>query len=114
MVTSDIEIINEIFIKKFGLFSARRVNIFFLKIFKILFRIFFLLKLGPTQFSDNQSDLDIFRASKEVWKRMRTLISPTFSNPKLKELFPLMSICSNRLIQVIESGLDKELNVSKY
>ena len=70
---------------------------------------------------------------------MRTIINPTFSPYKLKEvcyilnklswivkiitnnnlkkyfkLVPLMKLCSDRLLNVIQENLDKELNITEY
>ena len=95
LVTTDLEIINEVFVKKyFTNFSAR--------------------KMPPVQSSDTSPQLNLVLSTKNRWKRMRNIINPTFSPSKLKELVPLLKVCSDRLIVVIEQNLDKEINITEY
>ena len=92
LVTTDLDIIQEAFIKKFSHFSAR--------------------KLGPFQASDQQPEQDLFGSSKDRWKRMRTLMNPTFTTSKIKILLPLMQKCSNRLLEEIAKSTDREININ--
>lgn len=94
IVTSDLEIIQEVFIKQFGNFVAR--------------------KIYPFQFSDDSPNMDIFLSSNKRWKRMRNIINPTFSPIKIKQLLPIMSKCSTRFIDVLEENTEKELIISDY
>jgi hypothetical protein len=66
-VTSDLEIIQEIFIKQYANFSAR--------------------KRAPLAFDDDHPSLGLFSATRSRWKRMRVIMNPTFSTAKLREVF---------------------------
>lgn len=93
IVTSDLELINEVFIKQYSSFMAR--------------------KIYPWQFSDNSSKMDLFLSSNKRWKRMRNIINPTFSPSKLKELIPIMAKCTQRFIDILGQNLDKEIIISE-
>jgi cytochrome P450 len=67
----------------------------------------------PMQNSDEDRDTDLFASAKDRWKRMRTLMNPTFTTSKLKILLPLMQKCSTRLLDEIEANTGIELNISK-
>nr|XP_020042948.1 cytochrome P450 3A25-like [Castor canadensis] len=43
----------------------------------------------------------------EVWKRMRTLLSPTFTGGKLKEMFPIIEQYGNTLVKNLRREADK-------
>nr|QUF59378.1 cytochrome p450 CYP3045C1 [Brachionus angularis] len=94
LVTSDLEIIQEIFVKQYANFSARKKS-----------------NLGR---SADDPAIDLFESTKLRWKKMRTLMNPTFSSAKLRELGPLLILCSDRLISVLENETEKELNISEY
>jgi len=84
--------IQEIFIKQFANFTGR--------------------KHVPAQYNDNNEQVNVGTANKSVWKRHRTILNPTFSSSKLKELFPLMKICSDRFIKRLDENVNKEFNIS--
>jgi cytochrome P450 len=93
IVTSDLEILEQVFIKQFSHFAAR--------------------KYAPHQYSDNSSP-DLLLSSKETWRRLRSIISPTFSQAKMRELFPLMQMCSDRFLNLIEANGEQEINIAEY
>nr|ATW72301.1 cytochrome p450 CYP3045B3 [Brachionus calyciflorus] len=94
IVTSDIDFINEVFIKQYSNFMAR--------------------KIYPWQFSDNSPKMDLFLSSNKRWKRMRNIINPTFSPSKLKELIPIMNKCTQRFLDILDKNLDEELIISDF
>nr|UOU03275.1 cytochrome P450 3045B1 [Brachionus rubens] len=94
MVTSDIDLINEVFIKQYSNFMAR--------------------KIYPWQFSDNSPKMDLFLSSNKRWKRMRNIINPTFTPTKLKELMPIMTKCTERFLTILDNNLDKEIVISDF
>nr|QVK45581.1 cytochrome P450 [Brachionus paranguensis] len=94
IVTSDLDFINEVFIKQYSNFMAR--------------------KIYPWQFSDNSPKMDLFLSSNKRWKRMRNIINPTFSPAKLKELIPVMAKCTQRFIHILDKNLDKEIIISDF
>ena len=52
-------------------------------------------------------------ASSTNWKRQRAIMNPTFSQSKLKEILPLMKMCSDRFIHTIDQNVGQEVNVTK-
>jgi len=93
IVTSDLEILEQVFIKQFSNFAAR--------------------KYAPHQYSDN-SVPDLLLSSKETWRRLRSIISPTFSQAKMRELFPLLQMCSDGFLRLVEENCEEEMNVAEY
>jgi hypothetical protein len=48
------------------------------------------------------------------WKRLRSIMNPTFSPAKLKDLMPALRICSDRLVNLIEKNIDNEIDFSDH
>ncbi|CAF0750430.1 unnamed protein product [Brachionus calyciflorus] len=95
LVTSDLDIIQEVFIKQSTNFSAR--------------------KKGPLSRKDNDPNSDLFQSTKSRWKRMRMIMNPTFSSSKLRELGPILVNCADRLIDVLnQDGETSEVNIAQY
>ena len=92
LVTSDTELIKEIFITRSSNFAAR--------------------KFVPAQYKDNDWDTNVGSASQLRWKRLRTILNPTFSPQKLKEILPLMKICTDRFLAKVEENLDKKIVIA--
>ncbi|KAJ7401958.1 Cytochrome P450 3A12 [Pitangus sulphuratus] len=51
-------------------------------------------------------------AEDEQWKRLRTVLSPTFTSGKLKEMFPIMKHYGEVLVKNIEKQLEKDNSLS--
>nr|QVK45585.1 cytochrome P450 [Brachionus paranguensis] len=94
IVTSDLEFIQEVFIKQSTNFSARKKS--------------YLIR------KENDPYIDLFESTKGRWKRMRMIMNPTFSSAKLRELGPILVNCADRLIDVLNKEGDAEINVSEY
>ncbi|XP_063772979.1 cytochrome P450 3A9-like [Pseudophryne corroboree] len=47
-------------------------------------------------------------AEDEQWKRIRTVLSPTFTSGKLKEMFQIMKDYSNKLVRNVQVYVDKD------
>lgn len=94
LVTSDLDIVQEVFIKQFNNFSAR--------------------KKTPLQTADDSPIKSLLQATKGRWKRMRLIMNPTFSGAKLKEMGPLIVTCTDRLINQLNENSDIEINISSY
>ncbi|NXY41272.1 CP3AO protein, partial [Ceuthmochares aereus] len=47
-------------------------------------------------------DSSLFMAEDEKWRRIRTVLSPTFTSGKLKEMFPIINHYGERLVKTIE------------
>ncbi|RNA38412.1 cytochrome P450 3A29-like [Brachionus plicatilis] len=94
IVTSDLEFIQEVFIKQSTNFSAR--------------------KKANLNRKENDPSSNLFTSTKSRWKRMRMIMNPTFSSAKLRELGPILVNCADRLIDVLNKEGDAEINVSEY
>lgn len=64
--------------------------------------------------AENDSSHSLFTSSKSNWKRMRTIMNPTFSSAKLRELGPLLITCTERLVDVLEKENNKEVDITRY
>uniref|UniRef100_A0A8C3X658 unspecific monooxygenase n=1 Tax=Catagonus wagneri TaxID=51154 RepID=A0A8C3X658_9CETA len=64
---------------------------------------------GPEGIMKNSISL----AKDEKWKRVRTLLSPTFTSGKLKEMFPIIAQYGDVLVRNLrkEAGKDKSINM---
>ncbi|NXM36934.1 CP3A9 protein, partial [Oxyruncus cristatus] len=51
-------------------------------------------------------------AEDEQWKRLRTVLSPTFTSGKLKEMFPIIKHYGEVLVKNIEKQLEKDNSLS--
>nr|ATW72304.1 cytochrome p450 CYP3045C13 [Brachionus calyciflorus] len=94
IVTSDLELIQEVFIKQSTNFSARKKSYLTRK--------------------DNGPDASLFLSTRSRWKRQRTIMNPTFSSAKLRELGPILVSCADRLIDILDKDNKIELNISEY
>uniref|UniRef100_A0A8C5QDU9 Cytochrome P450 n=1 Tax=Leptobrachium leishanense TaxID=445787 RepID=A0A8C5QDU9_9ANUR len=47
-------------------------------------------------------------AEDEQWKRIRTVLSPTFTSGRLKEMFPIMTDFTNSLVRNVQVYVDKK------
>ena len=72
-VVSDIDFLQEIFIKQFSSFHSRRTNFFY--------------NIRKT------NGANLFTAHANQWRRQRHVINPTFTTLKLKTMTPLMNKC---------------------
>nr|UOU03272.1 cytochrome P450 3045C2 [Brachionus rubens] len=93
MVTSDLDVIQEVFVKQTANFGARK-------------------KIYVSR-GEDAPDHALFTASRDRWKTMRGIMNPTFSSAKLRELGPLLVKCSDRLNQAFEHEQDFEVNVTE-
>ncbi|CAF1610935.1 unnamed protein product [Didymodactylos carnosus] len=95
-VVSDVNFLQEIFIKQFKNFNGRK------------------LTLTPIHPTSPHASLLIAVGNK--WKRQRHVINPTFTAAKLKQMSPLINDCvnafMNQLPQYCES--EEEFNIYKY
>ena len=56
----------------------------------------------------------VLTASRLKWKRMRNIMNPTFSSSKLRELGPLVIMCTDRLVFKLNENIDTEIEISQY
>ena len=91
LVTSDLDMIQQIFVKQYANFAARKKN--------------FISR------SEDNEKIGLFSASKLRWKRMRNIMNPTFSTSKLREVSPAIKKCVDRMVKALDSEKDKKTNV---
>jgi cytochrome P450 len=81
-VVSDVDFLQEVFIKQFSIFHSRRNN--------VLVRM--IKSKGASLFSSHANQ----------WRRQRHVINPTFSTAKLKLMTPLMNKCILSMMDKID------------
>ncbi|XP_013415692.1 cytochrome P450 3A29 [Lingula anatina] len=83
LVTSDLEILKQVFIKQFSNFHGRK-----------------LFPLQPHPDTGRECHMLLTRGDR--WKRLRTIINPTFSASKMKQMCPLVNKCVDVFMEKIE------------
>lgn len=83
LVTSDPDILRDVYVKKFSHFFGRR-----------------LFPVQPEPDTGADKEVHILFSRGHRWKRLRTTISPTFSNIKMKQMFPLVKVCVDHTVDV--------------
>nr|UOU03266.1 cytochrome P450 3045C6-2 [Brachionus rubens] len=94
LVTSDLDIIQQVFIKQTSNFNARKRPILDKK--------------------EDDPGTHLVQSTNGRWKRMRMIINPTFSSSKLRELSPLLVTCTERLIDCLDKEKETEINITQY
>uniref|UniRef100_A0A914WLT5 Cytochrome P450 n=1 Tax=Plectus sambesii TaxID=2011161 RepID=A0A914WLT5_9BILA len=84
IVTSDLDMLHDVFVKKFDYFHGRRD---------------FPLAGNP----DKEKTVNVFNARGLRWKRLRTIGNPTFSVANLKKLMPTVDEHINDLIEKLDA-----------
>ncbi|CAF1071542.1 unnamed protein product, partial [Didymodactylos carnosus] len=94
-VVSDVELLQEIFIKQFSNFNTHHKTQLLIKTRK------------------NQHD-DLIASSGQQWKRQRTILNPVFSQAKLKQMAPLVDNCIAELMTKLSSSENNVFNIYPY
>lgn len=90
-VASDVEFLQEVYIKQFTSFNARRVP--------------FIMKQNLGQKSH------LLAAHGATWRRQRHVINPTFSTAKLKLMTPLVNNCIENFMKKLKENKKEEFNI---
>jgi cytochrome P450 len=90
-VVSDVDFLEEVYIKQFSIFHSRQNNI--------------LTRLTKTDATS------LFTAYGNQWRRHRHVINPTFSTAKLKMMTPLINKCIMSVMNKIDENYGKEFNI---
>ncbi|GMR45013.1 hypothetical protein PMAYCL1PPCAC_15208, partial [Pristionchus mayeri] len=97
LVISDIQLLNEVFVKQFDTYYARR---------------------EPALASDPDSDprMNLFGSRGSRWKRLRTLASPSFSTNSLKKIMPIVEDSAIKLVDLMgtKHGGGEAFDASRY
>ncbi|GMS92094.1 hypothetical protein PENTCL1PPCAC_14269, partial [Pristionchus entomophagus] len=97
LVISDMEMINEVFVKQFDAFHARRPP--------------------PLSHDTNNSPrVHLFESQGSRWKRLRALSSPSFSIDTLKKISPIVEDSAIKMVDLMEQkhGDGKSFNVHPF
>nr|CDJ82292.1 Cytochrome P450 domain containing protein [Haemonchus contortus] len=89
IVISDVDMIRELFIKKFDYFYGRKNNV-----------------IGGDV--ENDSRVHVFEAQGVRWKRLRAISSPAFSSGSLKKIRPTVESSVLALMEFFEKKADKK------
>jgi cytochrome P450 len=90
-VVSDVDFLQEVFIKQFSIFHSRRANVLSL-----------MLKSNAPS---------LFSAHADEWRRQRHVINPTFTTAKLKMMTPLMNKCIKSMMKKLDENNQNEFNI---
>uniref|UniRef100_A0A914UMH9 Cytochrome P450 n=1 Tax=Plectus sambesii TaxID=2011161 RepID=A0A914UMH9_9BILA len=93
IVTSDLDIIHDVFVRKFENFHAHKIFV-----------------STPTD-PDKDPRVDVFHARGLRWKRLRTITNPTFSASKLKAMEPTIQDSIRALMHQFEQKVDEPFDV---
>ena len=95
LITSDLEMIQEVFIKQFNAFPSRK-----------------RFPLTEPENSEYKNLLETNLPGR--WKRMRLLMNPTFSSAKIRDMDPLIIKCTDRLIEQFENKSEEEVYINMF
>nr|KAG5712364.1 hypothetical protein BaRGS_023943 [Batillaria attramentaria] len=88
LVVNDLDILKEVLVKDFSNFADRHFNVGTMR--------------PPT------IDCGLFFANGTAWKRIRTLMTPTFSASKLKNMCRFIDRCSRVLVESLQTKAEKD------
>ncbi|CAF3742336.1 unnamed protein product [Rotaria sp. Silwood1] len=90
-VVSDVDFLEEVFIKQFSNFDRRKPVIFSLP---------------------GDERVHLVNANGSRWRRQRHVVNPTFSKAKLKQMLPLFDECTKEFIRTLEPYADTNAPVN--
>ncbi|CAF1333431.1 unnamed protein product [Didymodactylos carnosus] len=94
-IVSDVDFLQEVFIKQFSHFPIRKTTIF-------------------SKALNKGKRIHLFSALGTRWKRQRNVINPTFSAVKLKQMSPLINNCINELMKKLPDYSEKHEDFNIY
>ncbi|KAF6035233.1 CYP3A131 [Bugula neritina] len=89
---ADAEFVKEVTIKEFSSFMNRR----------------------PVVEEDSISDNSIVSTTSDHWKHVRTILAPTFTSGKLKQMYPVIQRCSQRFVKHLKSTNGGPIVIKDY
>ena len=90
-VVSDVDFLEEVFIKQFASFDTRKPALFML--------------------ADQEKRMHVANARGPKWRRQRRVINPIFSEVKLTSMIPTINACVDEFIDILQSFSDKHTDV---
>ena len=89
LVVSDVDMLNELFAKKFEYFHGRKLAAL----------------LGDV---DRLPRIHVFIARGKRWKRLRSILNPVFSVNNLKKLLPIMDDSAQVMLKILDKAYEKD------
>jgi cytochrome P450 family 3 subfamily A len=90
-VVSDVDFLQEVFIKQFSIFDSRH-NSFLVRMIK-------------------SNAASLFSSHSNQWRRQRHVINPTFTTAKMKMMTPLINKCITSMMNKINENNQNEFNI---
>ncbi|KAL5015759.1 hypothetical protein ScPMuIL_005348 [Solemya velum] len=84
IVSSNLDLLHQVFVKRFKSFYARKV---------------FPVQVDP----DKDEDVHMFFARGERWRRLRSIVNPAFSTPKMRMMAPMINKRIDSLMDVVNA-----------
>ncbi|XP_022343234.1 cytochrome P450 3A24-like [Crassostrea virginica] len=95
LVTADVDVLQQVFVKQFKKFHARKV---------------FPVQVDP----DSDENVHMFFARGERWRRLRSIVNPAFSSTKMRTMTPLINHRIDQLLDIVEDHNVKGTSFDSY
>ncbi|KAJ8317594.1 hypothetical protein KUTeg_005498 [Tegillarca granosa] len=95
MVTTNLDLLHEVFVKQFKKFHARKV---------------FPVQVDP----DTDENVHMFFARGERWRRLRSIVNPAFSTAKMRMMTPVINKRIDKLVSVVDNYTEKDQDFDVY
>ncbi|VDI12059.1 Hypothetical predicted protein [Mytilus galloprovincialis] len=95
LVSSDVDLLYDIFVKQFKNFHARKV---------------YPVQVDP----DQDENVHMFFARGERWRRLRSIVNPAFSTSKMKEIVPTINKRIDELLVIVDDNSKRKTDFDMY
>ncbi|WAR21119.1 C13AA-like protein [Mya arenaria] len=95
LVTSDKDILSEVFVKQFKSFHARKI---------------FPVQVDP----DKDEEVHMFFAHGERWRRLRSIANPAFNTGKMRMMSPMINKQIDKFLDVLEKQCEAKTEFDIY
>ncbi|KAK3094487.1 hypothetical protein FSP39_002359 [Pinctada imbricata] len=95
LVTADLDVLYEVFVKQFKTFHARKV---------------WPVQVDP----DRDENVHMFFARGERWRRLRSIVNPAFSTSKMRLMTPMINQRIDQMMSVIDNHCTNQTDFDAY
>ncbi|XP_052828840.1 cytochrome P450 3A24 isoform X1 [Octopus bimaculoides] len=95
LVTADLDVLNQVMVKKFDIFHARKV---------------FPVQVDP----DKDDEVHMFFARGDRWKRLRAISNPAFTSAKIRKMSSLVHNCIDNVIAELKRRAHNNESIEMY